>query len=45
MTMDDNKGRQSPGMADSQNGQSRNMYSTQEAEEVSQRNAPIDNSF
>lgn len=32
MTMDDNKGRQSPGMTD--NCQSRNMFSLQEAEEV-----------
>lgn len=42
MTMDDNKGRQSPGMADSQNGQSRNMYSTQESEEVSQFHPALD---
>lgn len=32
--MDENKSRQSPGMADNQNGQARNMFSTQEAEEV-----------
>lgn len=45
MTMDDNKGRQSPGMADSQNGQSRNMYSTQEAEEVRFLSENLENCF
>ena len=34
MTMDENKSRQSPGMTDNQSGQSRNMFSQQEAEEV-----------
>lgn len=34
MMMDENKSRQSPGMADNQSGQSRNMFSQQEVEEV-----------
>jgi hypothetical protein len=32
--MDEHKSRQSPGMVDNQMGQSRNMFSLQEAEEV-----------
>lgn len=39
MTMDDNKGGQTPGMSDNQSGQSRNMFAIQEAEEV--RNCTI----
>lgn len=35
LTLDENKSRQSPGMADNQNGQSRNMFALQEDEEVS----------
>lgn len=34
MKMDESKNQQSPGMADNQTGQSRNMYTMQEAEEV-----------
>jgi hypothetical protein len=36
LKMDENKSRQSPGMADNQTGQSRNMFTMQEAEEVSE---------
>lgn len=37
MKMDESKNRQSPGMADNQNGQSRNMFTMQEAEEVREK--------
>ncbi|CRK97337.1 CLUMA_CG010730, isoform A [Clunio marinus] len=36
LTLDENKSRQSPGMTDNQTGQSRNIYSMPEAEEVGQ---------